>query len=282
MDFLSWWQTLPSKMDPVLISIGPLTIYWYSTMYLVAFGVVYILCSKKIKQNKFNKINLEQFEDLLSWCFIGLLIGARFGYVIFYNFEYYLSNPLEILLPFKYYNGNWVFTGIAGMSYHGGVIGVVTAIWLFSRKVKLHLFELADFLTAAIPLGYFFGRIGNFINGELYGRTTEASIGMYFPNAGDNVLRHPSQLYEALFEGIILYYVINLFNKHNKLGFNSGTYVFGYGMVRFLIEYFREPDAHLGFILFDLSMGQLLCIAMMLSGIYIWYVGNQETAKAQT
>ncbi|MDA9716137.1 prolipoprotein diacylglyceryl transferase [Candidatus Marinimicrobia bacterium] len=269
-------------MDPVLISIGPLTIYWYSTMYLVAFGVVYILCSKKIKQNKFNKINLEQFEDLLSWCFIGLLIGARFGYVIFYNFEYYLSNPLEILLPFKYYNGNWVFTGIAGMSYHGGVIGVVTAIWLFSRKVKLHLLELADFLTAAIPLGYFFGRIGNFINGELYGRTTEASIGMYFPNAGDNVLRHPSQLYEALFEGIILYYLINSFNKHNKLGFNSGTYVFGYGIVRFFIEYFREPDAHLGFILFDLSMGQLLCIAMMLSGIYIWYVGNQETAKAQT
>ena len=282
MDFLAWWQTLPSKMDPVLISIGPLTIYWYSTMYLVAFGVVYILCSKKIKQNRFKKINLEQFEDLLSWCFIGLLIGARFGYVIFYNFEYYLANPLEILIPFKYYNGNWIFTGIAGMSYHGGVIGVVAAIWLFSRKVKLHFFELADFLTAAIPLGYFFGRIGNFINGELYGRTTEASIGMYFPNSGDNALRHPSQLYEAFFEGIILYYVINTFNKHNQLGFNSGTYVFGYGFVRFFIEYFREPDAHLGFILFDLSMGQLLCIAMMFSGIYIWYVANQVTVKAQT
>ena len=154
MNFLAWWQTLPSKMDPVLISIGPLTIYWYSTMYLVAFGVVYILCSKKIKQNRFKKINLEQFEDLLSWCFIGLLIGARFGYVIFYNFEYYLSNPLEILIPFKYYNGNWIFTGIAGMSYHGGVIGVVVAIWLFSRKVRLHFFELADFLTAAIPVSY--------------------------------------------------------------------------------------------------------------------------------
>ena len=282
MDFLSWWQTLPSKMDPVLISIGPLTIYWYSAMYLVAFGVVYILCRKKIKQNKFNKINLEQLEDLLSWCFIGLLIGARFGYVIFYDFEHYLSNPLEILFPFKYYNGNWVFTGIAGMSYHGGVIGVVTAIWLFSRKIKLHLLELADFLTAAIPLGYFFGRIGNFINGELWGRETQASIGMYFPDDKYNLLRHPSQLYEALFEGIILYYVINSFNKHNKLGFNSGMYVFGYGFVRFFIEFFREPDDHLGFIIFDLSMGQLLCIAMMLSGIYIWYVGNQETAKAQT
>ena len=282
MDLLTWWQTLPSKMDPVLVSIGPVTIYWYSTMYLVAFGVVYLLCRKKIKSNSFTKINLEQLEDLLSWCFIGLLIGARIGYVLFYNFEYYISNPLEIIIPFKYYDGNWVFTGIAGMSYHGGVIGVVSAIWLYSRKLKLHLFELSDFLTAAIPMGYFFGRIGNFINGELYGRVTEASIGMYFPNAGDQSLRHPSQLYEALFEGIILYYVINFFNKHKELGFNSGAYVVGYGFVRFFIEYFRQPDAHLGFIFFNLSMGQILCIVMMLCGLYIWYIGNKETAKAQT
>ena len=281
MDLLIWWQTLPSKMDPVLVSIGPLTIYWYSTMYLVSFGVVYILCRRKIKDNSFTKINVEQLEDLLSWCFIGLLIGARVGYVLFYNFEYYISNPLEIIIPFKYYNGNWVFTGIAGMSYHGGVIGVVSAIWFFSRKLKLHLFELSDFLTAAIPMGYFFGRIGNFINGELYGRVTEASIGMYFPNAGDQSLRHPSQLYEALFEGIILYYVINFFNKHKELGFNSGTYVIGYGFVRFFIEYFRQPDAHLGFILFNLSMGQILCIVMTLCGFYIWYLGNKEAAKAQ-
>ena len=268
-------------MDPVLVSIGPLTIYWYSTMYLVSFGVVYILCRRKIKDNSFTKINVEQLEDLLSWCFIGLLIGARVGYVLFYNFEYYISNPLEIIIPFKYYNGNWVFTGIAGMSYHGGLIGVVSAIWFFSRKLKLHFFELSDFLTAAIPMGYFFGRIGNFINGELYGRVTEASIGMYFPNAGDQSLRHPSQLYEALFEGIILYYVINFFNKHKELGFNSGTYVIGYGFVRFFIEYFRQPDAHLGFILFNLSMGQILCIVMTLCGFYIWYLGNKEAAKAQ-
>ena len=281
MDLLIWWQTLPSKMDPVLLSIGPLKIYWYSTMYLVSFGVVYILCRRKIKDNSFTKINVEQLEDLLSWCFIGLLIGARVGYVLFYNFEYYISNPLEIIIPFKYYNGNWVFTGIAGMSYHGGLIGVVSAIWFFSRKLKLHFFELSDFLTAAIPMGYFFGRIGNFINGELYGRVTEAPIGMYFPNAGDQSLRHPSQLYEALFEGIILYYVINFFNKHKELGFNSGTYVIGYGFVRFFIEYFRQPDAHLGFILFNLSMGQILCIVMTLCGFYIWYLGNKEAAKAQ-
>lgn len=281
MDLLTWWQTLPSKMDPVLLSIGPFSIYWYSTMYLVAFGVVYLICSRQIKNGKFKLINLNQFEDLLTWCFIGLLIGARLGYVIFYNFDYYLSNPLEILLPVAYRDGSWVFTGIAGMSYHGGVIGVLTAIWLFSRKVNLHLFVLADFLTAAIPLGYFFGRIGNFINGELYGRSTDSFIGMYFPNAPGQFLRHPSQLYEAFFEGIVLYYVIKMFNNKN-LGFNSGMYVFGYAFFRFFIEFFRQPDAHLGFILFELSMGQILCIVMMLSGMYIWYVGKKDSLKTQT
>ena len=275
MDFILWWQTLPSKMDPTLLTIGPLSIYWYSTMYLAAFGVVYLLCSRKIKNQTFTKINVAQLEDLLSWMLIGLLIGARLGYVLFYNLDYYLSNPLEILLPFSIKNGVWTFTGISGMSYHGGLIGVIYAIWLYARKINLHLFTLADFLTASIPLGFFWGRIGNFINGELYGRPTESSIGMYFPNAGDYQLRHPSQLYEAFFEGIVLFLVINYFNKHNQLGFNSGLYVFGYGFFRFFIEFFREPDAHLGFIIFSLSMGQLLCIGMMLGGIFIWFSGNK-------
>jgi len=275
MDFILWWQTLPSKMDPTLLTIGPLSIYWYSTMYLVAFGVVYLLCGKKIKDKTFTKISLAQLEDLLSWILIGLLVGGRLGYVLFYNLDYYISNPLEILLPFSIQNGTWKFTGISGMSYHGGLIGVIYAIWLYGRKVNLHLFTLADFLTASIPLGYFFGRIGNFINGELYGRTTESSIGMYFTNAGDYQLRHPSQLYEAFFEGIILFLIINYFNRHKQLGFNSGLYVFGYGFFRFFIEFFREPDAHLGFILFTLSMGQLLCIAMMAGGILIWFTGNK-------
>ena len=186
MDFILWWQTLPSKMDPTLLTIGPLSIYWYSTMYLLAFAVVYLLCSKKIKNKTFTKINLVQLEDLLSYILIGLLIGGRLGYVLFYNLDYYLSNPMEILLPFSIQNGVWKFTGIAGMSYHGGLIGVIYAIWLYGRKVNLHLFILADFLTASIPLGYFFGRIGNFINGELYGRTTESAMGMYFHQAGSS------------------------------------------------------------------------------------------------
>tara|TARA_Y100000748_G_scaffold301713_1_gene302467 strand:- start:16012 stop:16917 length:906 start_codon:yes stop_codon:yes gene_type:complete len=295
MDFILWWQTLPSKMDPILLTIGSFQIYWYSTMYLVAFGVVYLLCSRKIKNETFTKINITQLEDLLSWILIGLLIGARLGYVLFYNLDHYLSNPLEILLPFSISENGWEFTGISGMSYHGGLIGVICAIWLYARKINLHLFTLADFLTASIPLGFFWGRIGNFINGELYGRVTQSSIGMRFPQAtfdnkkpwfdvnGDGLydpivdyqLRHPSQLYEAFFEGIVLFLVINYFNKHNQLGFNSGLYVFGYGFFRFFIEFLREPDPQLGFIIFDLSMGQLLCIGMMLGGIFIWFTANK-------
>ena len=223
---------------------------------------------------------MPEFEDLLSWCFIALIIGARLGYVLFYNFEYYIDNPLEILLPFSIKNGVWKFTGIAGMSYHGGVIGVLIAIWMYARKKGLHLYTVADFLTPAIPLGYFFGRIGNFINGELYGRVTEASIGMYFPNAGDYQLRHPSQLYEAFFEGIVLYFLIkSLRTRFTFLGFNSGLYVFGYAFFRFFIEYVREPDKHLQFILLNLTMGQLLCIAMMIGGIVIWFTGYKTATE---
>ena len=280
MDFIIWWQTLPSKMDPILLSIGSFSIYWYSTMYLVAFGIVYLLCRSKINNKEYTKLTLPEFEDLLSWCFIALIIGARLGYVLFYNFEYYIDNPLEILLPFSIKNGVWKFTGIAGMSYHGGVIGVLIAIWLYARKKDLHLYTIADFLTPAIPLGYFFGRIGNFINGELYGRVTEASIGMYFPNAGDYQLRHPSQLYEAFFEGIVLYFLIkSLKTRFTFLGFNSGLYVFGYAFFRFFIEYVREPDKHLQFILLNLTMGQLLCIAMMIGGIVIWFTGYKTATE---
>ena len=280
MDFILWWQTLPSKMDPILLSIGSFSIYWYSTMYLVAFGIVYLLCKSKISNKEYTKLTLPEFEDLLSWCFIALIIGARLGYVLFYNFEYYIDNPLEILLPFSIKNGVWKFTGIAGMSYHGGVIGVLIAIWMYARKKDLHLYTIADFLTPAIPLGYFFGRIGNFINGELYGRVTESSIGMYFPNAGDYQLTHPSQLYEAFFEGIVLYFLINSLKKRfTFLGFNSGLYIFGYAFFRFFIEYVREPDNHLGFILLSLSMGQLLCIAMMVGGIVIWFTGYKVATQ---
>ncbi len=299
MDLILWWQTLPSKMNPILLSIGSFDIYWYSTMYLVAFGVVYLLCRKKINNNEYTKLTLPEFEDLLSGCFIALIIGARLGYVFFYDFDRYMNSPLEIFLPFDINNG-WEFTGIAGMSYHGGVIGVLIAIWMYARKKDLHLYTVADFLTPAIPLGYFFGRIGNFINEELYGRVTQSSIGMRFPEArfddekpwfdvdGNEVyssivdyqLRHPSQLYEAFLEGIVLYFLIKLLKtRFTFLGFNSGLYVFGYAFFRFFIEYVREPDNHLGVILFNLSMGQLLCIVMMIGGIVIWFTGYKTATE---
>jgi phosphatidylglycerol:prolipoprotein diacylglycerol transferase len=205
---------------------------------------------------------------------LGLLLGARIGYVLFYNFEWFLSNPLSIILPFAKYNGSWHFTGIAGMSYHGGAIGVFIAWILFARKEKIKLFDLTDFIVPGIPLAFTFGRLGNFINGELYGRVTDAKIGMFFPAARDGLQRHPSQLYEAFFEGIILFAILWPLRKFKPFrGFISGLYVFGYGFFRFFIEFFREPDEHLGFVFLNLSMGQILCIAMMIGAGIIWSFG---------
>ena len=164
------------------------------------------------------------------------------------------------------------------MSYHGGVIGVVIALLVFTRSQKRGFFETFDLFIPSIPLGYTFGRLGNFINGELYGRVTDASIGMYFPLAPTNELRHPSQLYEAFFEGIVLFVVLWLLRKKSVFtGFLSAIYLFGYGFVRFFIEYFREPDAQLGFVLLNFSMGQVLCFLMMIAGICIFFATRSST-----
>ena len=257
------------NINPIAFSFGPFDIRWYSLSYIFGILISWLIINKFLIKHK-NDIDSNTVNNLINYLIIGIILGGRIGYVLFYNFEFYINYPLEII---KIWNG--------GMSFHGGLLGIIISTYIFCINKKEVFFDLTDLVVLVAPIGIFFGRIANFINGELYGRITENNIGIIFQNGGP-LPRHPSQLYEALFEGIILYYVINSFNKHNKLGFNSGTYVFGYGFVRFFIEYFREPDAHLGFILFDLSMGQLLCIAMMLSGIYIWYVGNKETAKAQT
>ncbi|WP_372683949.1 prolipoprotein diacylglyceryl transferase, partial [Desulfosarcina sp.] len=188
------------------------------------------------------------------------------GYVLFYNFSYYLHHPLEIILPFEF-SGGIRFTGITGMSYHGGLIGVVVATVIFVRKNRLDFFGMADLIVPCIPLGYTFGRVGNFINGELFGRVTTHPIGMFFPFAPGPGRRHPSQLYEAFFEGIVLFIVLWAVKKRvTTRGAMLALYLMGYGLVRFFIEYARQPDAHLGFIFFSLSMGQLLCLAMVLAG----------------
>ena len=198
-----------------------------------------------------------------------MCIRDSLGYVVFYNAAYYLSHPVEILLPFDISNG-MRFTGISGMSYHGGLIGVILAAIYFTRRNGLSFFEMADLVIPAIPLGYTFGRLGNFINGELYGRATTAKIGMYFPQAGGSAMRHPSQLYEAFFEGIVLFAVLWWLRRRvNLSGAMLGIYLIGYGCVRFMIEFARQPDDHLGFVWLSFSMGQLLCAAMITAGIVV-------------
>lgn len=271
-DFLHFWQNLPAQMNPVLFSFGSFAVRWYGMMYLIAFAVVYLLTRYRLDTEKL-PFNRAFVGDALTWAMGGVVIGGRLGYIIFYGMDSFLADPLGSLLPWVSAPGGCRFTGVTGMSYHGGVIGVTLALLLFSRSQKTGFFKTFDLLIPAVPLGYTFGRIGNFINGELYGRVTEAAAGMYFPLAPTVELRHPSQLYEALFEGVVLFTILWLLRRKSPFpGFLSAIYLFGYGFFRFFIEYFREPDAQLGFVLFNFSMGQVLCFIMMLAGIAIYVV----------
>ena len=261
------WQNLPGSFSPVLFELGPLKLRYYGLMYVVAFAVVYGLVLYRIKKQETACIPRAQAGDLMTAMILGLVIGARLGYVVFYNFSYYLRHPLEIVLPFEFSNGIH-FVGIAGMSYHGGLIGVIVGALIYCRKNRMSFWDAADLFIPAIPLGYTFGRLGNFINGELYGRVTTRSIGMSFPHAPGNSLRHPTQLYEAFFEGIFLFGLLWLTrNRVKPAGASIGLYLMGYGIVRFFIEFFREPDEHIGFVLLFLTMGQLLCLAMVACGL---------------
>jgi phosphatidylglycerol---prolipoprotein diacylglyceryl transferase len=266
--FINTWQHLPAQINPDLFSIGSFHLRYYSLMYIVAFAVVYILAIYRIKSEKY-EYRAETIQDYLVWAMIGLILGGRLGYVIFYNWSYYSSHLLEIFLPFDFAHG-MRFVGISGMSYHGGLVGISITSAYFCHKYKINFWQFVDLLIPAIPLGYFFGRIGNFINGELFGRITTVPWGMYFPMDPTNTLRHPSQLYEAFFEGLVLFFVLWLLRKKNFVaGYLLGLYIIGYGLVRFFIEYFREPDYQLGLFLGFISMGQILCLLMMLGGIAV-------------
>jgi len=265
-DFLYWWQHLPEHMDPVIFQIGSFRLQYYGLMYIVAFACAYFLALYRIRHEDRFKIDAEQLQGLMTAMILGLIIGGRFGYVLFYNFSYYLHHPLEIVLPFEFSNG-FRFTGITGMSYHGGLIGGIIGGGFFVHKNRLDFLRMADLIFPCVPLGYTFGRLGNFINGELYGRVTEHSIGMFFPLAPGPGRRHPSQLYEAFFEGIVLFIFLWIVKGRFKTrGAMLPVYLMGYGLVRFFIEYARQPDAQLGFVFLSFSMGQMLCLAMILAG----------------
>jgi len=265
------WQHLPAHLNPNLLEFGAFKIRYYSIMYLVAFALTYILVMYRIKKEQFD-YSAETIQDYFVWAILGLILGARLGYVLFYNFSYYLERPLEIFLPFDFTHGIR-FIGISGMSYHGGAIGVLCATLIFCRLRQIDFWRLADLFIPAIPLGYTFGRIGNFINGELWGRATNVAWGMVFPMDPLQAVRHPSQLYEAFFEGLVLFAVLWMIRKRSPFdGFLLALYIMGYGLVRFVIEFYREPDAQLGFVWASFSMGQILCLLMMAVGaaILIW------------
>ena len=270
MSFVDWWQHLPQNLSPVIFEIGPISLRYYGMMYVVAFTIVYFMAKYRLGTEDRFHLTGQQLIDLITAVIVGLILGARLGYVVFYNPSYYLSHPLEILLPFDFSDGIR-FVGISGMSYHGGLIGVILASVWYCRKAQLDFWEITDLLIPVIPLGYTFGRLGNFINTELYGRATQSAIGMIFPNAPGAALRHPTQLYEAFFEGIFLFILLWSIRKMKlPVGGLFAIYLAGYGTVRFFIEFFREPDAHLGLLFLSLTMGQLLCAAMMCSGALLF------------
>jgi len=263
------WQRLPEHISPDLMVIGSFHVRYYSLMYLVAFFLTYMLTMQRIKREQYGYA-AETIQDSLIWGMLGVILGGRLGYVLFYNLGYYLQHPLEIFLPFEFSNGIH-FVGISGMSYHGGALGLLVAMIVYCRKHKIDLWRFIDLICPAIPLGYTFGRIGNFLNGELYGRVTDSPLGMIFPLDPTRQLRHPSQLYEAFFEGIVLFVILWSIRKKSPFeGFLFSLYLIGYGIVRFFIEFYREPDAQLGFVLGPLSMGQLLCIAMIIAGLTLF------------
>lgn len=269
--FISFWNHIPEHINPNLIEIGQFQLRYYGLMYIVAFTVVYLLVMYRVKNEKY-EYSKDIVQNYFIWAILGVMIGGRIGYVIFYNFNYYVSRPWEIILPFSF-TGGFHYTGIGGMSYHGGLIAVIIATMIFCKKNKISFWRFTDLLISAIPLGYMFGRIGNFLNGELYGRVTTAAWGMYFPLDATGRLRHPSQLYEAFFEGIFLFAILwNLRKRSAFNGYLSSLYLIGYGLVRFFIEFVREPDVQLGFVLGPLSMGQVLCFFMILAGMAIFLV----------
>lgn len=241
--------------DPIALAIGPLAIRWYGLMYLTAFAAFWFLGTRRINAGA-APITRTQFDDLLFFGILGVIAGGRLGYVIFYKPAYYLAHPLE---SFAIWQG--------GMSFHGGFLGVLIAMWWFSRKTQRHWLSVMDFVAPLVPLGLAAGRLGNFINAELWGRVTDVSWGMIFRNGGP-LPRHPSQLYEMVAEGLLLFLVIWVYSsKARPRGAISGLFLVGYGAGRFACEFTREPDDFLGLLAFGMSMGQWLSAPMVVAGI---------------
>ncbi len=256
------------QIDPVAIAIGPLRVHWYGLMYLLGFGAFLALGHHRAKAPR-AEIAREQVSDLLFCGIIGAIVGGRVGYMLAYNFGALLADPISIFFIWE-----------GGMSFHGGLVGVLLALWVFAGKNKLRFLEVTDFTAPLVPIGLGAGRIGNFINGELWGRVSDAPWAMVFPRAGP-LPRHPSQLYEFFFEGVVLFVVLWIYSrKPRALGRVSAWFAILYAAARFAVEFFREPDAHIGFIAWGwLTIGQALSVPLFLLGVWLLFANPNRAPR---
>ena len=253
-----------NNFDPVAFQVFSLEIRWYSLAYISGISLGWLYCKKKlIKDSEVMVV----FDDYITYLIVGIILGGRMGYILFYNLGYYISNPIEILMVWH-----------GGMSFHGGVIGVIFASKIFSIKYKTNQFIFLDLVALSAPIGIFFGRIANFINSELYGRVTDVPWSVQFVLI-DNIKRHPSQLYEAFLEGVMLFFILGYFFKNNYLrkpGQISGLFLIFYSLFRFLTEYFRYPDSQIGYLIFNLTLGQLISAVFVVLGALIFLIKKNE------
>jgi phosphatidylglycerol:prolipoprotein diacylglycerol transferase len=248
------------NIDPVAMHLGPLAIRWYSLAYIAGILLGWWVVAREHARRPIEGLSKKALDDMVMWAVLGIVLGGRLGYVAFYKPDYYFAHPGEILRVWE-----------GGMSFHGGLLGMIAAYYWFCRKYGIRFLDLADVLACAAPIGLFFGRVANFINGELYGRPTDAAWGMIFPRGGD-MPRHPSQLYEAGMEGVILFallmFMLKCTSARDKPGLLGGVFITGYAVSRIVAECFREPDDFLGFFFGMATMGQLLSLPMLALGVY--------------
>ncbi len=255
------------QFDPVAIHLGPLAVHWYGLMYLAGFLTFLWLGRKRITILNESRLDNRLLDDLLFFGVLGVILGGRLGYVLFYKTDYYLSHPLEIFFVWQ-----------GGMSFHGGFLGVLVAMALLARRKNLRWLEITDFIAPLVPPGLAFGRIGNFINGELWGRPADIPWAMIFPRV-DNLPRHPSQLYEFALEGLLLFVILwSYARKKRPVGMISGLFLIGYGGFRFLVEFTREPDDFLGLLSLGMSMGQWLSLPMVIAGVALMAVSKKRAS----